>query len=175
MATIFMAVGMLLLPISITLAMAEPSSAANRCGGVDTAIISCDQGGNGGTEDTGLWGLLIIAINILTAGIGIAAIAGIVYGIVLYTTSSGDPAGVKKAMEVIRNVVIGIAAYALMFSFLQWIIPGGVFNTSSSSSTSTPATGGSTGTGASTGGTGGTGGTGSPTGGSGSNTNQGGR
>jgi hypothetical protein len=109
---------------------AAVSFADEKCAGVTTAIIKCDESGGstGSLQNSGIWGLLILAIQILTAGVGVAALAGIVYGVILYTTSRGDPAGIKKAIEVIRNVVIGIVAYALMWSALNWLIPGGVFN-----------------------------------------------
>ncbi|HEY8886518.1 MAG TPA: hypothetical protein VIM31_03425 [Candidatus Microsaccharimonas sp.] len=79
-------------------------------------------------SDTGAWGVLLLAINILTAGVGIAAIGGIIYGSILYTSAGGSPEQVKKAMQVITNVVIGVVAYALMFSGLNFLIPGGLFN-----------------------------------------------
>ncbi|MBC7459228.1 hypothetical protein H7200_00765 [Candidatus Saccharibacteria bacterium] len=96
----------------------------------DTAIIKCDNVnvGEGGVENTGVWSLLLTAINILTAGIGIAAISGIVYGSILYTSAGGSQEQVKKALGIITNVVIGVIAYALMFSFLNFLIPGGLFN-----------------------------------------------
>ncbi len=104
--------------------------AANQCGGVETAIISCTQKGGlkATVENTGAWGILLLAINILTAGIGIAAIGGIVYGAILYTSAGGSPEQVKKATTIITNVVIGVVAYALMFSGLNFLIPGGLFN-----------------------------------------------
>jgi hypothetical protein len=79
-------------------------------------------------SDTGVWGILLLIINILTAGVGIAAIGGIIYGAVMYTTAGGSPEQVKKAMGIITNVVIGVVAYALMFSGLNFLIPGGLFN-----------------------------------------------
>ncbi len=66
--------------------------------------------------------------NILTAGIGIAAVAGIVYGSVLYSSAGGNPDGIKKAKEIIQNVILGLLAYALMYAVLNWLIPGGVLN-----------------------------------------------
>jgi hypothetical protein len=103
--------------------------AANCCGGVQTTIISCTQDGTGSNvNNSGVWGLLLLAINILTAGVGVAAVGGIVYGSILYTSAGGSPDGVKKAREVITNVVIGIVAYALMYSILNFIIPGGLFH-----------------------------------------------
>jgi hypothetical protein len=70
----------------------------------------------------------LLAINILTAGVGVAAVGGIVYGAVLYTSAGGSQEQVKKAVGIITNVVIGVVAYALMFSVLNFIIPGGLFN-----------------------------------------------
>lgn len=98
------------------------------CAGVPTSIIGCDQSGGNGVENSGLWGILLLVINILTASIGVAAVGGIVYGSILYTSAGGDAANVKKAKEIIVNVVIGLVAYAVMYSFLNYIIPGGLFN-----------------------------------------------
>lgn len=80
------------------------------------------------TKQNGIWGIVMLVINILTAGIGIAAVGGIVYGSVLYASSGGSPDQAKKAIEVIRNVVIGILAYALMYAILNFLIPGGFLN-----------------------------------------------
>lgn len=99
----------------------------NCCGGVETGLIKCDQTGAGGIEDTGVWGILLLAINILTAGIGIAAVGGIVYGAILYTSAGGSQEQTKKAMGIITNVVIGVIAYALMYAGLNFLIPGGIF------------------------------------------------
>jgi len=63
----------------------------------------------------------------LTAGIGVLAVAGIVYGSILYTSAGDSSEKVSKSREVIRNVVIGILAYALMYAVLNFIIPGGLF------------------------------------------------
>jgi len=80
------------------------------------------------TSSNGVWGLLLLVINILTAGVGLAAVGGIIYGSILYTSAGGSQEQVKKAMGIITNVVIGIIAYALMFAFLNFLIPGGLFN-----------------------------------------------
>ena len=101
----------------------------NNCG-VDTAILQCDnvEVGKPGIENNLIWSLLLTTINILSAGIGLAALGGIVYGSILYTTAAGNAEQVKKALEFIRNVVIGLVAYALMFALLNFIIPGGLFS-----------------------------------------------
>ena len=81
-----------------------------------------------GVETSGVWGLLLMVINILTAGIGVAAVAGIIYGSVMYASAGGNPENVKKARTIITNVVIGVVAYALMYALLNFITPGGLFN-----------------------------------------------
>ena len=109
-------------------ALAPTTTYADTCGGVETAVVKCDQSGGGNLEDTGVWGILLLAINILTAAVGLAAVGGVIYGAVLYTSAGGSPEQVKKAMGIITNVVIGVVAYALMFSGLNFLIPGGIFN-----------------------------------------------
>ncbi len=106
----------------------QPCNGNNGCG-VDTAIIKCDNVdvSKGGVKNNGVWSLLLTAINILTAGIGVAVLGGIVYASILYTTAAGNAEQVKKALEFIRNIVIGLVAYALMFAILNFIIPGGLF------------------------------------------------
>ena len=120
----------LLVTVGLFAAVSQPSYAADSCGGTPTAIVHCDQtgGSNSGTENSGVWGVLLLAINILTAGVGIAAVGGIIYGSILYTSAGGSQEQVKKAMGIITNVVIGVIAYALMFSGLNFLIPGGIFN-----------------------------------------------
>jgi len=105
-----------------------PMVSAAKCGGVTTSIISCEETGGSKVEESGIWGILLVAINILTAGIGVAAVGGIVYGSVMYTSAGGSPDQVKQARMIITNTIIGIATYALMFSFLNFLIPGGLFN-----------------------------------------------
>ena len=100
----------------------------NCCDGVVTSILSCDDGSGSSLEDTGLWSLLLLVINILTAGVGVAAVGGVIYGAVLYTTSGGSVDQVKKARGIFMNVIIGLLMYTLMYAFLNYIVPGGMFN-----------------------------------------------
>jgi hypothetical protein len=97
------------------------------CGGVETAFIKCSATNSGTTEDNGIWALLLIALNILTAGVGILAVGGIVYGSILYTTAEDKADQVKKATDIITNVVIGLILFAFMWAGLNFIVPGGVF------------------------------------------------
>ena len=71
--------------------------------------------------------ILNMILLVVTTGVGIAAVCAIVYAGVLYITARDNAGQVSKAKTMIMNTVIGVVAYILMWAFLQWIIPGGVF------------------------------------------------
>jgi len=105
------------------------SNANADCGGAKTSIINCTQGKDAKTaKDSGVWGLLLVVLNIMTAGIGILAVGGVVYAAILYSSSSDNAEQTKKAKDVIRNVAIGIIAYGGMYLALNFLIPGGIFS-----------------------------------------------
>lgn len=111
----------------------QDAQASQMCGDVKTSIIGGDVCGNVVKDSTdikqsGVWALLILVLNILTAGVGIAAVGGIAYGAALYASSADKPEQAKAGMTFIKNVVIGLIAYALMFIILNFLIPGGLFS-----------------------------------------------
>lgn len=71
--------------------------------------------------------ILNMILLVVTTGVGIAAVGAIVYAGVLYITARDNAGQVSKAKTMIMNTVVGVVAYILMWAFLQWIIPGGVF------------------------------------------------
>jgi len=116
-----------LLVLGLSSAVVLPAFAD--CGNVKTAILNCTtQTSGNGTQDSAIWAILLVAINILTGLVGLAAVIGVVYGSVLYTSAGGNQEQVKKAMGIITNVVIGVITYALMFSVSNFLIPGGIFS-----------------------------------------------
>lgn len=70
-------------------------------------------------------GLIKMAIWIMSAGIGVVAVGGIVWGAILYT-SAGSSDRAKKGIEVIRNVVLGLLLYIFMLAIINFLIPGGL-------------------------------------------------
>lgn len=106
---------------------AQKNPEAN-CGDVETSIITNDKICNASGEGGMILAILKEVLKFLTAGVGIAAVGGIGYGALLYTTAENKPEQTKKAIGIITNVVIGIAAYALMYVFLNFLIPGGIFS-----------------------------------------------
>lgn len=107
----------------------QPTANALECGVLPKEV--CEKADSGDAKDvkgTGVWKLLLFVLNIMTAGVILLAIAGVVYGSVLYTSAGGNQEQVKKARTVITNVVIGVLLFVLMFGLANWLIPGGVFN-----------------------------------------------
>ncbi len=113
--------GLLLAPMQTAYADED-----NKC--VKTSILGkdgqyCDEDGNG----SGIFLILGIVVNILTMGIGVLATLGIVISGFQYITSGGNPQQMAKAKRRIIEIVIGLVVYGVMWVFLQWLIPGGVF------------------------------------------------
>lgn len=106
---------------------AEPNNGASTTepsegGACDTVILPksfCTGGG-------GVIDILKLVIRILTGLVGAAAIAAIVYAGILYSSAGDNSQQVSSAKDMIKNTVIGIIAFALMFLALNWLIPGGV-------------------------------------------------
>lgn len=101
------------------------NSSPNECG---TAHTFFDWGCNGASDKDSILTVLVTISNWLAAGVVIAVIGGIIYGAIMYATSAGDASKAKSATEIIRNAFIALILYFLMWAFLQYIVPGGLFN-----------------------------------------------
>ena len=93
------------------------------CDGVVTSVIGCESNTGDGVTDLLLW-----VINIMTTGIGILAVGGLVYASIKYSVAQGQPDAVRKARVMIANIIVGIIMYVLMYALLNYLIPGGLFN-----------------------------------------------
>lgn len=128
-----MAIGLPMCLLMGALLLAPPAHAAKKstteCAGVETSIIKC-KGNNDSKniEDNGVWQLLLMVINILTAGVGVVAVGGIVYGAILYASAEAKSDQVRQAKTIISNVAIGLVLFALMWAMLNFLVPGGVFS-----------------------------------------------
>lgn len=114
-----MAVAMI---FGVTCVLPQKTFAAE-CGGVETSVIDCDDGGDNGG---GIFAILLIVLNVLTFGIGIAGTLGIIIAGIMYLTARDDQGQMVKAKNMLINIVIGLVAYAVMWAFLQWLLPGGI-------------------------------------------------
>lgn len=84
---------------------------------IDTAVLP---------DNWDIEAILKIILNVLVYGMGAAAVFGVVVAGILYMTAGDDPAKVARAKKLLIEIVIGLVAWALMFTVLNWLIPGGI-------------------------------------------------
>jgi len=107
----------------------KPAPAAQPTTTEDSTEPSCSTAILKGfcTKD-GIWKILALVVNILATGVGLVAVGGFIYAAILYATAEDNASQVTKAKMMMTNIVIGLVAFALMWGFLQFLIPGGVFS-----------------------------------------------
>lgn len=66
-------------------------------------------------------------INLLSAAVGIVVIIMLIIGGIQYSTAGGDPNKVQAAKKRIYNALFALLAFIFLYTFLQWIVPGGLF------------------------------------------------
>lgn len=112
----------------LTVFSSETAFAGCSSGQVETSILGGDtKCVDVGTKGEGIYGILGTVIKVLTYLIGILGTVGLVISGIQYMTAGGNESQVIKAKNRIFNIVIGLVAYGLMATFLNFIIPGGVF------------------------------------------------
>ena len=67
-------------------------------------------------------------IDFLSIAFGLIAVISLILGGVQYSTSEGDPQKSSQAKSRISNTILAIFAYMILYAFLQFIIPGGLFH-----------------------------------------------
>jgi type IV secretory pathway VirB2 component (pilin) len=92
-------------------------SAAGKLLAVETSILP---------DDFDIDKILKLILNILVYGLGAAAVLGVIIAGIQYMTARDDVAQVAKAKKRLIEIVIGLVAWALMFTVLNWLIPGGL-------------------------------------------------
>lgn len=67
-------------------------------------------------------------INFLSIGVGVVVVAVIIFGGIQYMTADGSAQATAAAKSRITNALIALLAFIFTYAFLQWLVPGGVFN-----------------------------------------------
>ena len=80
--------------------------------------------------------IVAFCIKILSIGIITLATVGIIICGIQIMTARDNPAQVAKAKKRIIEIIIGLVVYALMFSIINFIIPGGVVTSTLGTETS---------------------------------------
>jgi len=65
-----------------------------------------------------------MVVNIFTVAIGILAAVGIAITGTQYLTAGPNEEKTRKAKRRLIEIIIGVAAYVLIYSLLVWLLPG---------------------------------------------------
>ena len=114
---------------SASLFIAPPAHAAElKCAILPESICKMAKNSSGtDSTNSAVLALLEWTLAILTGGVGVVAVGMFAYAGIMYSSSDGDTAKVKKAKELMVNTVIGLVVFAVMAVAIEWLIPGGVF------------------------------------------------
>ena len=134
LAVLVMSVGMLGV-LGVGEAWADDKTSCEGRGGTwtETSVLGgsdggvCSVGSGGTTEDGGVARILNLVVKVMIYAIGALGAVGIVIAGIQYLTAGGNEAQVTKAKNRLIQVVIGLVAYGLMTTLLNFLIPGGVF------------------------------------------------
>jgi CubicO group peptidase (beta-lactamase class C family) len=98
-------------------------SKSGKCAGEKTDYFGC-----AGDGVTAIVGIVKIIILIVSVGVGIVAVGGLVYGAILYASAQDNQEQVSKSIKVIRSVITGLLLYMFMVAIINFLVPGGVFS-----------------------------------------------
>jgi len=101
---------------------------ANNNTSCDTATAASCQGQQNPQNPTACLFSTYInpAIALLSAAVGVTVVAVIIYGAIEITSSGGDPQRAASGRNRIRDALVALGVYLLLFAFLQFITPGGL-------------------------------------------------
>ena len=102
------------------------------CNSTDTTNPNCTNSSQAGIQKCFKNNAIVKDLNdivdVLSAGVGVVVIGTIITGAIQYIMAGDKSESVAKARQRITNGVLALVLYLVIFAFLQWIVPGGVFN-----------------------------------------------
>lgn len=94
---------------------------AEMCGDV-TIAVGVDCGG----ESNPIYGYAKGIMRFLSVAVGIVVVGAIIVGGIAYASARDDKAQLAKAIDIIRNAIIGLLLFIGMGAILNTLIPGGI-------------------------------------------------
>lgn len=89
---------------------------------IETSLLQCT-----GSSTTSVSAMVLVIINFIAVGVGIAVVAGLALGGFVYAQSGGDASKVKQAKDIILNAIIGLVLFFIMWAGANFLVPGGLF------------------------------------------------
>ena len=94
---------------------------------MEVSILGDDKGcADVGSQGEGIFSILNVVLNVMTAGVGILAVIGFVITGIQYLTARDNDGQIAKAKMRMLQIVIGLFVYTTMWAILSWILPGGI-------------------------------------------------
>lgn len=131
---VVLSVTTLALPMTASAAPASGSGSGNggssgssgaRCGTTKTFFNwNCSSTTD---DDNAISDVLVQILNWAAAGVVVAVVGGLIYGAIVISSASGDQVKMKSGVSIIRNALIALVLYFLMYAGLNFVIPGGLF------------------------------------------------
>lgn len=90
-------------------------------------LTDCESGKDLSAGNCQLLKRLLDFTNALSGIVAIVVVMMIIIGGIQYSAAGGDPKKVAGAKSRIYNAIFAFLAFIFIYSFLQWLIPGGVF------------------------------------------------
>lgn len=72
--------------------------------------------------------ILTILLIFLSGLVGVIVTIMLVVGGIQYSLAGDSPEATAKAKKRITNALFALVAFFFIFAFLNWLIPGGIFN-----------------------------------------------
>lgn len=90
---------------------------------VQASILNgCADVSNKGGD--GIMCILRLVVDIMTIGIGVLGVVGISIVGIQYLTAGGSEEKTRKAKRRLFEIIIGLAAYAVIYALLRFVLPG---------------------------------------------------
>ena len=104
----------------------------SECGTGDEAVATYfDICGGGdptkGGKDNPIITIMLTIVSWMTGLVSLAAVGGILYGGILYTTAQDNAGQTQKGILFIVNATIGLVLWFAAYALINYIVPGGVF------------------------------------------------
>lgn len=104
----------------------------NNCGDVSTYFnyegLCNDANKDEGGEKNPIYAIIITVVNWLAGLVGVAVVGGILYGGFLYTAARDNAGQTQKAITIIVDAIIGLILYAMLYTIINFLVPGGLFS-----------------------------------------------
>ena len=88
---------------------------------VSTSILTGDEACT--TNGEGIKSLLTMIADIMSAGVGVLGVIGIVIVGIQYLTAAGNEEKTRKAKRRLLEIVLGVAAFILLAAVLKFLVP----------------------------------------------------